>query len=197
MLRSHVAALLPILCALSLLGAKEPPPASSKPSGATSSSPASVPATRPVVEMWNGGLYMPSIKPFLLFAAWEDGTVLVRRPLERWSKGPLFIGKAKVQDLEGLLKAADKAGFFDSPIRDLIYVDGPELIITMRFARGETTLRYDDGEPKLELYGPYATPSREQVIAFDKLWRKVDAAIKNLPIAGLSEFKGQPPALKR
>ncbi|KKL63990.1 hypothetical protein LCGC14_2169580 [marine sediment metagenome] len=194
--------LLVTACVLVLHGCEEPPPAKSSPKPAPAfAHTTSAPSTQPIVEMWNGGIYLAGIKPFLLFTAWEDGTVLVRRPVEPRTaphRQQLFVGKASRADIEDLLKISQKAGFFDPPIKGpLLYVDGPEFIITIRYRGKENTLTYHGGDPKLDQIGPNASPSRAKMEAFHKLWAAVRAAIKRVPVTGLSEFKGQPPTFKR
>lgn len=157
----------------------------------------SVPSTRPIVEMWNGGIHLAGIKPFLLFAAWEDGTVLARRSFEPCSLRQmevLLIGKARQQDIEHLLKTAEDAGFFAPPIRGpVVYPDGPDFIISINHGGKGGMLEYHGGDPKLDQIGPNASPSRSQVQAFHELWRKVVASIRDCPVSGLSEFRGEAP----
>jgi len=161
----------------------------------------SVPSSRPIVQMWNGGIYLAGIKPFLLFAAWENGTVLVRRSLDERSiprKETLFLGKAKEQDIKDLLKMAEDAGFFDPPIKSaVVQPDGPDFVITIHHGGKVGMLEYHGGDPKLDEIGPNASPSRTQMQAFYDLWRKVEASIRDCPVSGLSEFKGEAPTLQR
>jgi len=151
--------------------------------------------------MWNGGIHLAGIKPFLLFAAWEDGTVLVRRPLEPRSiplKEALFLGKAKQQDIEDLLKTAEDANFFYPPIKGpVVRPDGPDFVITITHGERTGKLEYHGGDPRLNEIGPDAAPSRTQVEAFDKLWRKTSTAVESVPVSELSEFKGEVPPFQR
>ena len=150
----------------------------------------------PVVEMWNGGIHLAGIEPFLMFAAWNDGTVLVSPTSSTRGQRPtgLLIGKAKPQDIEQLLKTADTAGFFDPPIKyPVVYPDGPDFVIILRHAGKQGRLEYHGGDPKLGEIGPTASPSRDQMRAFYELWHKVETSIKHCPVSTLSKFKGQPP----
>ena len=152
----------------------------------------------PVVEMWNGGINLAGIEPFLIFAAWNDGTVLASTPSTRGQRpSDLLIGNAKPQDIEQLLKTADIAGFFDPPIKyPVVYPDGPDFVIILRHAGKQGRLEYHGGDPKLGEIGPTASPSRDQMRAFYELWHKVETSIKQCPVSTLSKFKGQPPSFQ-
>ena len=161
-------------------------------------SPRSVPTVMPVITMWNGGIPMAGVDPYLLYAVWEDGTVMVTSPQPpgtgiRARDAILMVGKVDPARVEALLQACEQAGAFDSSgLRTCLYPDGPWLRTSIRYKGQHAVLDYhgrDEWEGP-ENDGPHAGRDRPEVRAFIKLWREVEGGIQALtptPRTGYNE----------
>lgn len=78
-----------------------------------------------------------------------------------------------------------------------MYPEGPDFIITISHDEKTGQLEYHGGDPRLDEIEPSAAPSRTQMEAFHKLWRKVETAVQSVPVSELSEFKGEVPPFQR
>ena len=129
-------------------------------------------------------------KPFVLFAAWPDGFV-VRRVDDK-----LMCGSVPPAQIQALLTKVQKAGFF-APLLPrgmdgLQYPDGPVFCIAAQ-ARGRRRCLSYHGDKWLNLdeIGPQASPSRQEVKAFVRMWRETVKAIDEVRPLELREYKAE------
>lgn len=149
---------------------------------ATSS--ASDPPTAPVIEMWNGGNYLARIKPYVLFAAWSDGTV-VRRVDNK-----LKIGPASPDAIKRLLDEARSAGVQEPPLRHgLVKPDGPVNTLSVTLDGRRIRLDYG-GATDFSDVGPKSSPSKEQLESFVRMWRRIERAIAAVQPSTTMEYAG-------
>jgi len=161
------------------------------------------PQGQPVIALWNDGTHLLNIKPFLLFAAWEDGTVLRRGEVSKPISGAqsiarkLTIGSVKPSDVQALQAAISKAGFFSPPLGDgLVFVDGPSQSLCVRFGKAHRLLSHHGPLDKLlreymEKMGPTSRPTREDAEAFVVMWDQVAKLVDTATPAKMAEFRGQ------
>jgi len=150
---------------------------------------------------------MANIKPFLLFAAWEDGTVIRRGDVGKtmggatsihdWSASKLTVGSAKPSEVLALQAAIAEAGCFRPPLADgLRFIDGPSQSLCVRYGKAHRLLSHHGPSDKglresIEKMGPTSTPSREDAEAFAAMWDKIANLIDALAPANTAEFRGQ------
>jgi len=132
-----------------------PSPAQSEVNAATQpASPTTQADGKPVIELWNNGV--PGVqKPFLLFAAWADGTIV--RPAEDLTDTPakgggsIFgLGKRKLKTgmieaaaVVGLQESLTKAGLSKPPLaHGILFPDGPSQTLVVRDGNGEQLLSH-------------------------------------------------------
>ena len=175
-------------------------------------SPATQPATgrttshpqgQPVIALWNDGCYLLNIKPFLLFAAWEDGTVLRRGEVSKPISGAqsiarkLTIGSVKPSEVQALQAAIAKAGFFSPPSeRGMLFPDGSSQSLSVRFGKANRLLNHYGPSDKwlreaIEKMGPKGSPQRDDYEAFVAMWDQVAKLVDAATPAKMAEFRGQ------
>lgn len=143
------------------------------------------PSGPPVIQLWNDGTYLLGIKPFVLFAAWEDGTVLRR------VDGRPKVGKVTPQAIAELLGKVDKAGFFTPALDHGIAVpDGPCRSLAATH-RGRKMKLFYNGQTDFNRVGPHASPSRQQFEAFAAMWQHIRKAIDAVQPAEMHDPVGQ------
>jgi hypothetical protein len=173
-------------------------PADSQAVVARASAPApELPSSEPVVSYWDAGIYLARIKPFVLLAVWDDGTVLklIERRFDRGEiQGKYQVGRLARSEVAKLLEAIRASGFFEPtvPYGSLVYVDGPARCVWARDGRRRGMLTYHGGDDRDELngIGPNALPSRAQVEAFLKTWHAVLRAIDDLSPSDVGPYEG-------
>jgi len=165
------------------------------------------PQGQPVIALWNDGAHMARIKPFLLFAAWDDGTVLRRgevakpmggaKSLHDWAAGKLTIGSIKPSEVLALQAAMAKASFFRPPLADGVrFVDGPSQSLLVRYGKAHRLLSHHGpsdtwlGEHIGKL-GPTASPTRKDTETFVAMWDHVVKLIDAIAPTNVAEFRGQ------
>jgi hypothetical protein len=158
--------------------------------------------TAPVVELWNGGIYLAGVQPFLLFAAYDDGKVLVRGDpnLLPHHRDNLALGHGHTTPdaIRALLHQCEQAGIFSPPINHpVLYPDGAEFILIVRGPDRVAQLHYHGGDPQLDTIGPTASPSRRDLEAFDRLWHRAMVAIRKATMVKTDPYEGQVPTLVR
>ena len=175
------------------------PPATQPATGRTTSHPQG----QPVIALWNDGTHLLNIKPFLLFAAWEDGTVLRRGEVSKPISGAqsigrkLTIGSVKPSDVQTLQAAIAKAGFFSPPLGDgLLFVDGPSQSLSVRCGKANRLLSHHGPSDKWlgEYIGrraPKGSPQRDDYEAFVAMWDQVAKLIDAATPTSMAEFRGQ------
>jgi len=163
----------------------------------------SYPPGQPVVALWNDGCFLLDIKPFLLFAAWEDGTVLRRGEVSKPISGAqsiarkLTIGSVKPSDVQALQAAIAKAGFFSPPSeRGMLCPDGPSQSLSVRFGKAHRLLSHYGPSDKwlredIGTMGPTSGPTREDAEAFVAMWDQVAKLIDAATPTNMVEFRGQ------
>lgn len=139
---------------------------------------------RPVVEMWDGGIYLARVEPSLLFAAWPDGRIVQR------IGGHLKMGRVRPEAVTELLREIDAAGLFRPPVDYGIGVpDGPFRLIRARFGDQVQKLVYD-GRTDFSDVGDHASPSKVQLKAFVRMWQRIEKAIAEMKPAKVVEETG-------
>jgi hypothetical protein len=149
--------------------------------------------------MWDAGILLVE-EPFLLFAAWEDGTVIRRTKWDAryWADrkaGTLKVGKVSPAEVRRLVDDFVKTVWFEDAPQGyalrwgLIPVDGEMLRMAVRHGDKEKVLSYG---PRLDLkqYGPTSSPSRAEVIAFVQMWNQAAAAIKKVEPPSWQDYSG-------
>ena len=154
-----------------------------------------LPTGEPAICLWDGGIYMLGIKPYVVFAVWKDGTVLRRDEGQAAEPGKLRIGRADPAAVARLLADCDAAGFYDPPVRHAVLVDGPERRICLRDGTRRQILAYHDRDEwvQLDALDPatsWLCPGRYEMARFVRLWRQASAGIDALKPAGLIEYVG-------
>ena len=161
----------------------------------------SLPAAMPVITMWNGGILMAGIDPYLLYAVWEDGTVMNRTPLPppTGMKTPgdgLTVGRVGPERVQALLRECEQAGIFSPPAGgSRIGIDGPWLRLSVRHEGQEQVLDYHgrDEWEKPESGGPQAGQPSAEAEAFIKLWRETEDALLALTPTPRVGYNGPSP----
>ena len=164
-------------------------------------------AKEPVIVLWNDGVHMVNLKPFLLFAAWEDGTVVRRGDVGKtmggatsihdWAARKLTVGSVKPSEVLVLQAAIAEAGFFRPPLADgMCFVDGPSQSLCVRYGKAHRLLSHygpsDKGlRESIEELAPTSTPSREDAEAFAAMWDKVTRLIDAVAPKNMAEIRGQ------
>jgi len=165
------------------------------------------PQEQPVVALWDAGIMMAGLKPFLLLAAWEDGTVIRRGDVAKpmggagsphdWAARKLTIGSIKPSEVQALQAAIAKAGFFRPPMDyGLVFPDGPMQALVVRYGQAGRLLRhYGPSDKWLREYigklGPTSEPSRKDARAFVAMWDHVAKLIDAVAPKNMAEFRDQ------
>jgi len=181
-------------------------PSGIQPSATSPSGPAELPHGEPVITLWNDGAW-PVVKPFLLFAAWEDGTIIRRgevgkprartESLNDWAERKLTIGSVKPAEIEALQLAIARTGFFHPPLEfGIVFPDGPCQTLCVRYGKARRLLRhYGPLDKWLREYlvkeGPTGSPTRKDAEAFVAMWDRIAKRIDAVVPAKTKEFRGE------
>jgi hypothetical protein len=181
------------------------PPATgpaSQPSPQPATQPATRPAGKPVIELWDGGVYLMNVKPYFLFAAWENGTVVRRKTwfdtdIEKRQKSALEFVRVEPNVVAGMVEEMVKAGFL-KPSRDhgVVFPDGPAWKLAVRRRGQERILDCDsrqDWQPYLKSMGAIDTPERQKTEAFVKMWGECIQVLARFSADGWRPWTGKPP----
>jgi hypothetical protein len=145
----------------------------------------------PVIALWNDGVHLLNIKPFLLFAAWADGRI-VRQ--QRY--GVYYTGKVPPAEVEALMTKVRDHGLFDPPLdRGWVVPDGPSQTIIARHRGRSVRLSHDSGYDwsRLNEIGPNASPSRKKMEDFLTMWIRAQVAMDEVAPDRLDRIKGDSP----
>jgi hypothetical protein len=150
---------------------------------------------------------MINLKPFLLFAAWEDGTVIRRgevgtpmggaESINDWADRKLTVGSVKPSEIKALQVAIARTGFFRPPMGEGIrFVDGPSQTLCVRCGKARRLLSHHGPSDKwlreyIEKFGPTGNPTRNDGEAFAAMWDKIAKLIDAVAPAKMDEFRGQ------
>jgi hypothetical protein len=159
----------------------------------------------PVISLWENGSHSAKIKPFLLFAVWEDGKVLWRGDVGKamvgavsihdWAKRKITIGSLKTVEVFALQSAIAKAGFFRPPLADgMCFIDGPSQSISVRYGKAHRRLRHDPSKRMREHIADLTSesiPSREDAEAFANMWDTVANLINSIAPVDTDDFRGE------
>jgi hypothetical protein len=143
----------------------------------------------PVIALWNDGVSMAQVKPFLIFAAWNDGTVIWRGALDKpmggaeslfdWARSELKTGSVASSEIGKVQAAIAQAGFFHPPLANgLLFPDGPSQSLCVRFGHAKRLLSHYGSSDKWLLQSiaelePSSVPSRKDAEAFVVMWDKI------------------------
>jgi hypothetical protein len=168
---------------------------------------AKVTTTEPVIALWDDGSTLSHSEPFLLFAAWEDGTV-VRKPESlrekwggtdyfNWAKKNLLIGSVPPSVIVDLQRAIAKAGFFQPPLEcGALFPDGPCETLFVQHGKARRLMsHYGVSDKILREYvasiGPHANPSRDDGETLIAMWDKIAELIDRISPKMMIEFQSQ------
>ena len=147
-----------------------------------------VPNEAPLVHYWDDGVYLLNIKPYPLFASWNDGTVVCR------VRGHLYLGRVPARQIMDLRDKIEAAMFFDPLLeRGFSSADGPSQTINARPRAGPAKVLSHDGSyswAQLKNVGEHANPSRAQHEAFISMWSKVVVAMEAIAPEQLTRYTG-------
>jgi hypothetical protein len=176
------------------------------PQGTSPSPPGAVPHGEPVITLWNDGAAVV-VKPFLLFAAWEDGTVIrrgeVAKPmggtesLNDWADRKLTIGSVKPSEVTALQLAIAKTGFFHPRLEyGIVFPDGPCQTLCVRYGKAARLLNhYGPPDKWLRDYvgalGPNSITTRADAEAFVAMWGAIAKRIDAVVPATTQEFRDE------
>jgi hypothetical protein len=143
--------------------------------------PATQALDQPVIEYWDGGIYLAGIKPSLLFAAWPDGKVA------RKVSDMTYVGHVSPEVIAKLMTDIESAGIDKPPLTYCgVVVDGPEQILSVVHSGHVIHLRYG-GKTDFRDLGPYASPSRSDCEAFVRMWQQIMQVIDAVKPADTKE----------
>jgi hypothetical protein len=177
-----------------------------RPGGSSPSEPADLPHGEPVIALWNEGALLV-VKPFLLFAAWEDGTVIRRGEVAKpmggtmsisdWAERKLTIGSVKPSEIEALQVAIAKTGFFHPRLEyGIVFPDGPCQTLCVRYGKARRLLSHQGPSDKwlreyIGTLGPTGSPTRKDAEAFVAMWDTIANRIDAVVRAKMQEFRGR------
>lgn len=175
------------VCTLRLKDFMLAPAGKGEPQSQLESAPVIEQSTPPVIELWNGGIYLAHIQPYVLFAAWPDGTV-VRRQGNR-----LKAGRVTPDAMKRLLEQVKNAGVLNPPLEyGMMVADGPLFTLCVR-TDGRTIRLNHDGSTELRDVSPNSYPPKDKKEAFVKMWKQAEDAINALDVPNMTDVTGDLP----
>lgn len=158
---------------------------------------------KPVICLWDGGIYLAGLKPQPLFVAWSDGTVACRVTAEgkvdlvaHGEALALRTGSVTRAELQQALATIEKAGFFQPPLgRGMLSADGPSQRLYVRQGKAARAMEHtghstQDWRDSIGKQSPSASPSPGDSLALLQMWDGILDAIGGLKPTMQGEFHG-------
>jgi hypothetical protein len=143
-----------------------------------------IPADPPILALWVGPIYLAGTQPLLLFALWDDGTMIRRAETNASrSSDQLMIGNIGPAQARAVLGQVRQTGLFDADTLDgLLHMDGPEYLLALMDDAGQVLRRYHGREDwiKLNELNSTASPSAAEIRQFLDRWKATQAIFNRL-----------------